>query len=216
MTMKQARPTVELKVDLSAIEARVIASLAKSDNLMDAALQLPRRHPLRFGLLYGMGPRKLYDYVKGLKLPSVTERKIGLEADIRCFENWQKNAGEEARDRLHAENEGIPEAVLPLKIPCEASAGPAWTPLRPYDGAVTGRRWAAPQFQFPARQWLLQASNHEDALRASLDRIKGWCRCAGKGYWFEQIDGPQNQRKVLCPNGCPDTSDYPEHGILRD
>jgi hypothetical protein len=26
-----------------------------------------------------------------------------------------------------------------------------------------------------------------------------WCRCEGKGYWFEQINGPGNLRIVYCP-----------------
>lgn len=184
--MNQARPTVTLKVDLSGIERRLLAAMAKGDKLVDVALQLPRRHPLRFGMLYGMGPRKLYDYVEQLKRPSVTERTIGLEAELRCFENWQENTGEAVRERVADENSAIARAAmeeatkalpdtLPLPLPTEANVGTEWPP---YDGAVTGRRWAAaPEFQFPARQWLLQARNSVDDLK----------------------DHP-----------------YPEHGILRD
>ena len=28
-----------------------------------------------------------------------------------------------------------------------------------------------------------------------------FCRCKGKGYWYEQIDGPTNLRIVDCPWG---------------
>lgn len=26
----------------------------------------------------------------------------------------------------------------------------------------------------------------------------GWCKCGGKGFWMEQIDGVK-MRKVICP-----------------
>ena len=35
-------------------------------------------------------------------------------------------------------------------------------------------------------------------MLAALDRIKDWCRCGGNGFWYEQIDGPDNMRKVKC------------------
>ena len=38
-----------------------------------------------------------------------------------------------------------------------------------------------------------QQSNEH--FRAALDSIKDWCRCNGGGFWYEQIDGPDNMRK---------------------
>lgn len=39
-------------------------------------------------------------------------------------------------------------------------------------------------------------------LKQRVARLKGWCRCGGRGYWMEQIDGPHNMRRVDCPKGC--------------
>ena len=79
-----------LNFDLSSIERRLLEQQQQSNKNYSAAVKLPRRHPLRFALLYGMGPQKLLDYVKKLALPSRTERSIALETEIQCFENWAK------------------------------------------------------------------------------------------------------------------------------
>lgn len=137
-------------MDLSGIERRVLAGLVTSDTVVDLALSLPRRHPMRFGLLYGMGPRKLYDYVQAQKLPSKTERAIGLECEIRCFETWAYNATEELQRRAVAGYTAV-TGLPPHPAPESPTAGNADA------GTVTGRRWAQPESQ--PGQWLIQARN---------------------------------------------------------
>ena len=141
-----------MTMDFSKIELRVLDGLTTGATVVDLAMSLPRRHPLRFGLLYGMGPRKLYDYVKALDLPSVTERKLGLECEIQCFENWAFNENAEAQSRA--------------AVGCLALTGlpPHLAPESPAAGnadarTVTGRRWSHPEYLFPARQFLTQARN---------------------------------------------------------
>jgi hypothetical protein len=92
--------------DFSAIELRLLAQVTSAmpvDKLYSEVAKLPKRHPLRFGMLYGMGPRKLYDYVTRLgRIPSRTEHSIRLEAEIQCFENWQQNEARAERNRRFA------------------------------------------------------------------------------------------------------------------
>lgn len=45
-------------------------------------------------------------------------------------------------------------------------------------------------------------------IRVVLRRMGTWCRCAGRGFWHEQIDGPNNLRRVDCPNGCQPKENY--------
>lgn len=74
--------------------------MTQTNKIYSEAAKLPRRHPLRFALLYGMGPVKLLDYVKKLAQPTKTERSIALESEIQCFENWQKNENESILERF--------------------------------------------------------------------------------------------------------------------
>ena len=43
-----------------------------------------------------------------------------------------------------------------------------------------------------------KSDKQENCLRAVFESIKNWCRCGGNGFWYEQIDGPDNMRKVTC------------------
>ena len=49
-------------MDLRSIELRLLAN--ELGLAVDEAAKLPRRHPLRFGLLYGAGPRTLLRYAE--------------------------------------------------------------------------------------------------------------------------------------------------------
>jgi hypothetical protein len=136
--------------DFSGIEQRILGNETERSKLYEFAAQLPRRHPMRFGLLYGMGPQKLYDYVKKLALPSRTERKLQLEAEIQCFENWQRNETHERaveKSLLFAMQFGLglqnPDARMP--VPEDSSAVYADTVISP-----TGRLAS----HEPEMQWI--------------------------------------------------------------
>jgi hypothetical protein len=127
-----------LTIDFSAAERRVLGALSPTgDVVVDAALKLGRKHPLRFALLYGMGPGKLYDCVKAQALPSVTERRIDLECEIRCFENWAYNTNEAAQRRAAAGYEAV--TGLPFHPAPESP-----TVVNDDAGTVTGR-WCSQQ-----------------------------------------------------------------------
>ena len=124
-----------LKMDFSAIEGRVFASE------IDAALALPRHHPMRFALLYGCGR----DYFRRAALATQYDAgasrvrdivadapaAVKLETDILLFERWQsQEAG-----RIRRENAAIAYAAA------EAGSEPSIRRRRStgYQGTITGR-----------------------------------------------------------------------------
>jgi hypothetical protein len=38
----------------------------------------------------------------------------------------------------------------------------------------------------------------DEAWQKTLGRFSDWCHCAGRGYWYEQVDGPTNRRLIKC------------------
>src|SRR5271166_63059 len=86
------------KIDLSSIEERVLSSYVP-DPITRLALRLPRKHPMRFALLYGVGPRSLERMAaKAIAGPDTDIARlrpfleaIRLECEIEGFENWQSN-----------------------------------------------------------------------------------------------------------------------------
>jgi len=80
------------KLDLAQLEVRALAARAAGNKIYSEAAKLPKRHPLRFGLLYSMGPASIGRWLRKLveaRIATKTERSIALEADIQCFESWQ-------------------------------------------------------------------------------------------------------------------------------
>ena len=83
--------------DFSKMEERILADYLNADSLTPLALKLPRKHPMRFLLLYSAGPRTLADLatkfisdeaVNGAYKDCVRlHRAIKLEAEIPIFEN---------------------------------------------------------------------------------------------------------------------------------
>jgi hypothetical protein len=68
----------------------------EQSKLYALAAKLPRKHPMRFALLYGVGTKRLADWGKRLvgepsadKMTAKTQRAIRLEAELLAFERWQ-------------------------------------------------------------------------------------------------------------------------------
>jgi len=115
--------------DVSKVEERILASLTL-DPLTELVLKLPRRHPLRFALLYGSGPRTLERLaITALREFSVTGQfkadaarlksyleAVRLECEIEAFENWQSNATSDALTRRRKENAAIAYAAMEAGI----------------------------------------------------------------------------------------------------
>ena len=228
-----------VNVDLSKIEERVLASLtgcasnAKGDafpnKLWGFVAALPKKHPFRFAMLYSAGPATAERMTRGAE--TVAERRVHLEAEIQCFENWQRS--EDPEEGLLAKFDRMFPA---LKALSDGSITGRW--FNRDKVTLTGRRWSSPEPQFPTDPSLrkegysalfglpygvtmknylaqyhaaMQSDKQENCygepvgeqqsdehFRAALDSIKDWCRCNGDGFWYEQIDGPDNMRKVKC------------------
>ncbi len=105
-----------VNIDFSAIEGRVFASE------IDAALALPRRHPMRFALLYGCGRDYLRRAALAMQYDAGASRIRGivadapaavkLETEIRLFERWQR----EEAGRIRRENAAIGYAAAEAGI----------------------------------------------------------------------------------------------------
>jgi hypothetical protein len=106
-------------IDYAAIEQRVLA--------LEGAPKKQLRNIL-FGMKYGMGSRKLYDYITSLDAFN-TEAK--LAADILIFERWQS----EDRARIRRENAAIAYAAAEAGIvpPADRSC------VTDHQGTITGR-----------------------------------------------------------------------------
>jgi hypothetical protein len=205
------RPTVEVKVDMVAIEERILASLTPSTTAVDLALKLPKHHPLRFALLYSAGPKTLermaayqLEQLSIEKLrcqyseaePGLTNllEQIRLEAQIEVFENWQTGAADDALTRRRRENAAIAYAAAEVGIrtrpafeaPPEVTCGP------------TGRlsKGGGPDIQCNDRH------GRDMGLKAQqrwIPRRAQWLDGAATGRWTPGEPHP-----------------YPEDGILRD
>lgn len=143
------------EMDLSGIERRVILKFASN---VDAALSLPRQHPMRFALLYGCGKDKLRRLALGMAYDMPADRCYAiideggltpeqkLAAELEIFERWQS----ERTGRIRRENAAIAFAA--------AEAGIAPPEER---RTLTGRRWSKPEPQ----EWLGTTSG-----RVTLDK----------------------------------------------
>ena len=101
---------------------------------------------------------------------------------------------------------GKPREVPGFKRTCRACGKKHRARLRVKRGSSAWRKpgdmgrpplWAAVS-KTPPRP---VESKDEGNARAVLEQWKGtldWCRCGGNGFWYEQIDGPDNMRKVKC------------------
>lgn len=45
---------------------------------------------------------------------------------------------------------------------------------------------------------IVDAGSRDIAKELMRHYFDDWCHCAGHGYWYEQIDGPNNKRLVKC------------------
>ncbi len=103
--------------DFAAIEERVIMR-----ERVDAALALPRNHPMRFALLYGCGPATIRRYCETVIANNAVEpqppitfkilQEMHREMDILCFENWQANATADLLEQHRRENAAIAYAAV--------------------------------------------------------------------------------------------------------
>lgn len=133
-------------VDLSKIEERVLASLSGSANnaigdlfpnkLWGYVADLPKKHPFRFAMLYSAGPATAERMTRGAE--TVAERKVHLEAEIQCFENWQRN--ESAEEGLLQKFDRMFPA---LKALSDGSITERW--FNRERVPLTGRRWSSPE-----------------------------------------------------------------------
>lgn len=133
-----------LEMDLSAIERRVVHNFESN---VDAALSLPRQHPMRFALLYGCGKDKLRRLALGMAYDMPADRCYAiideggltpeqkLAAELEIFERWQ--AGRAGRIRL--ENAAIAFAAVEAGITSSE------------ERTLTGHRWSAPEPQWIRR-----------------------------------------------------------------
>lgn len=96
------------QMDFADIERRMFA--LERHRRVDAALKLPRKHPARFALLYGGGPRTIERFTRDAV--DKIGREVNLEASIQIFENWQANTAGDRRERLNRENAAIAYAAI--------------------------------------------------------------------------------------------------------
>lgn len=134
------------QADFSAIETRILAN--ELGLAVDEVVKLPKKHPVRFALLYGMGARKLLklaeEYSKDV--PEVIKRKMTHEP-VREFENWQAGENEEALFQLRKENAAIAYAAMEAGIPPKAPK--ATQEQESPTGRLSAKRWAgATNFSF--------------------------------------------------------------------
>jgi hypothetical protein len=106
-----------LPYDFSKIEERVLSEFLNPDPRTALALKLPRKHPLRFALLYSAGPRTLARLANKALFDAQTELKpllaaIRLDCEIEEFENWQSGAADEALLQRRRENAAIAYAAV--------------------------------------------------------------------------------------------------------
>jgi hypothetical protein len=104
------------EIDLKAVERRIFG--IPVDPLTELALRLPKKHPLRFAMLYSAGPTTLQRMATKMltdemlygeyKLPL---QAIRLEAELMVFENWQAGATADALLRRRRENAAIAYAA---------------------------------------------------------------------------------------------------------
>lgn len=238
MTWNPVKTTIELKVDLSKIEERIMADLAAGDHdsWVDVVMKLPRHHPLRFGLLYGMGPRKLADYVARLIQPTHAEKEVALEAEVQCFENWQSSETVDAHRQLRAENaaiayaameEGMPEAHPRPQSPTAGRESPTgrWAATAPepqYWPIRRSHRWTRPLWQGPALNYLVQSSgaaDEDNTVYFDLETLPGptvgmTTNASVGAEWAKPLTMPDVRDAVKLVDAL--TKDYPEEGILRD
>lgn len=101
-----------VSIDFSSIERRMLY------NTIDAALTLPRKHPMRFALLYGIGATKLQDMLTKCiaGLPASVLKTMHLEAAITAFESWQRGAHEKRLLQHRRENAAIAYAAAEVGI----------------------------------------------------------------------------------------------------
>lgn len=101
-------------VDLSKIEERLFAGIASNapgerfpNKLWGFVSELPKKHPFRFAMLYSAGPATAERMTRAGT--SQAERRMHLEAEIQCFENWQRVVSllEKYKDQIAA-NDGTP------------------------------------------------------------------------------------------------------------
>jgi hypothetical protein len=119
-----------LPYDFSKIEERVLSEFLNPDPRTALALKLPRKHPLRFALLYSAGPRTLARLANKALFDAQTEylltgqfkadtaklkpllAAIRLDCEIEEFENWQSGAADEALLQRRRENAAIAYAAV--------------------------------------------------------------------------------------------------------
>jgi hypothetical protein len=130
-----------MNFDLSKIEERVLGNLCASNapdsafpnKLWEYAAQLPKKHPFRFALLYSAGPATAARMTAACA--SEAERRVHLEAEIQCFETWQR--GENPEESLLEKMDRMFPAVkkadsfmrIPMKTECTITG--RWT--KPYE-----------------------------------------------------------------------------------
>lgn len=161
--------------------------LTKIEERLVALHMVPKRHPARFALLYGMGARKLSDLADTYLDFDVASRRVKLEAEIQAFENWQdfetaarwhRRSRENAAIAYAAVDAGIisPETGMKAVMAVGAKFPPETAP-EVTTPPTTGRRWSEPD------TWCVPM------------KVEGTI----SGRWSPIDDHP-----------------YPEEGILRD
>ena len=110
---------VNATFDYGSIEQRILA--------LEGAPKKQLRN-IFFGMKYGMGSRKLYDYITSL---DAFNDEAKLAADILIFERWQS----EYRARIRRENAAIAYAAVEAGIAPPAARSRTYN----YQGTITGR-----------------------------------------------------------------------------
>ena len=128
-------------VDLSKIEERLFAGIASNapgerfpNKLWGFVSELPKKHPFRFAMLYSAGPATVERMTRVGE--TVAEQRVHLEAEIQCFENWQR--GEDPEEGLLKRFERM--------FPSTFGTG-RWFNREKF--TLSGRRWSSPEPQFP-------------------------------------------------------------------
>lgn len=147
-----------VNIDLAAVELRILTDLMTSGSnsaRWEAAALLPKNHPIRFGLLYGAGPRTVERMAsKALLDLTLTDdlktclKAVKLEADIDMFENWQSNTTDDLLQQRRRENAAIAYAAVEAGIAPKDAPRTRLTPQK----TITGRFVSEPDMQWFPRE----------------------------------------------------------------
>jgi hypothetical protein len=171
-------------VDLSKIEERLFAGIASNapgerfpNKLWGFVSELPKKHPFRFAMLYSAGPATAERMTRAGT--SQAERRVHLEAEIQCFENFARGDSPE-ESFLARFNRLCPS----LKMQ--------------HEGSITGRwfnRERIPLHEYRPRQNINFAMPYGCSLKSLLEKYKDQIAANDGTPLFDHILGEQHEKQ---------------------